>query len=925
MDDSQYSSDRDSGNSKYRPSPPTISPSVSRITVSSQPVSPPQSPRIPIQSPTPPPPYPLWNRGGPVQYPPNVPPMLRNLHFMPGQVAHRILGRQHGRPISDEILWTIMQLVRTRSIRTNIRQAAIRCLVFGNWEHMMNALPNPPLRARRIYHNMVALDPILMPHRGRFVVLFDAWDDIDVQKCLPPLPPGGEYIQMIGKHGSNFDVFKPVMLDSEPWDWLINEVPPSEPPSQHTNDDIERSIQDTPSCTPIPTPQSELEEPPIQAIRKKPKKKIDLDETSSEEEGDYNFQPPRHTYNIQTTTAEQLEQVRKHVKKTLTHTCSHAIDNMDLSVFETRVQQAIINRPRSSQPCNNSYEPTGREELFPPPSYKTHCYMSGQGKSSPFAPSKNSSGVTKTDLHPDSQLMQWLNQHQLTTDNAERYQAIREIEKETLPRKTEILIKRQQNTPFPVFRAPDIYPKLRKFNNVYAAHAYKLNHGRKKLSKLHVPTITKMLDQEIITECHCKKRCTPRISFFTVSKPNGSARPIFDCSPLNELCPKPPKFRLPNGDRILAFLGKQNYQQEKIFASIDLSQAFHSVKMHRSAARYLTIGNSAQTFHMKGLPMGWAFSPFMLQSILRLVNQISEVKFIHYLDDLLVYDSPERIQYLINFLVEMGLTINEEKCEIGPFTTFLSYKIDNLKHLSVQLPKIHLDSQKRAVCQVMYYASLHKISPALSYFPELCLRMTKRIPVTLLSYPPSKKSLFISTDATPDQFALVFLDLENNTAKYLTWNSKANQMYNETVALAMAITLAPSRCIIFCDSTTAIASARRPALRCNPGLIMAPVILRQKQLTLRHVTSAFNQADAASRAPATMRGNVPFLLPWILLDIQIRELDNQFQVLGNQNMFLFKPFVIDQFMRCARLSLREHPRCGIVWYTNQRPAIENIL
>ena len=157
-------------------------------------------------------------------------------------------------------------------------------------------------------------------------------------------------------------------------------------------------------------------------------------------------------------------------------------------------------------------------------------------------------------------------------------------------------------------------------------------------------------------------------SFFTVPKPDGSARFILNLKKLN-------KFILDYHFKIEDLRTATNLLRKKyLMCRLDLKDAYFSVSICKNFRKFLRFKYRDKLFEFRALPFGLSSSPYIFTKIMKpVVTYLRKLGIIVviYLDDfLIIADSKESclnsLNITINLLEFLGFTINFEKSQLIP-------------------------------------------------------------------------------------------------------------------------------------------------------------------------------------------------------------------------------------------------------------------
>lgn len=188
--------------------------------------------------------------------------------------------------------------------------------------------------------------------------------------------------------------------------------------------------------------------------------------------------------------------------------------------------------------------------------------------------------------------------------------------------------------------------------------------------------IEKLLQQDIIERA---PRDSPWISRLVVRPKTGNANEIRLCVDMRDANKAivPQHHPLPTFDDIIPHL-----HNCKFFSKIDLNKAFHQIELAEESRAITTFAAHNGYFRYKRLTFGMNCASEVFQNIIeRVLAGIKGVKV--FIDDMLVFgktkeDHDRALQAVLNRLNEYGITINEQKCEIGrKEVTFMGHRLSS--------------------------------------------------------------------------------------------------------------------------------------------------------------------------------------------------------------------------------------------------------
>jgi hypothetical protein len=153
--------------------------------------------------------------------------------------------------------------------------------------------------------------------------------------------------------------------------------------------------------------------------------------------------------------------------------------------------------------------------------------------------------------------------------------------------------------------------------------------------------VSGLLDKQVLEEVAWTHSPGYFSRFFVVPKRDpGKWRPILDLSSLNTYIDK--RFKMETTESIRAQL-----RQGEWATSIDLSEAYHHIPIHRSFRKYLRFDTEGKVYQYRALPMGLTDSARVFTKVAQVVKQVLQSRGIQinqYLDDWLIHgDTQERV------------------------------------------------------------------------------------------------------------------------------------------------------------------------------------------------------------------------------------------------------------------------------------------
>jgi len=157
--------------------------------------------------------------------------------------------------------------------------------------------------------------------------------------------------------------------------------------------------------------------------------------------------------------------------------------------------------------------------------------------------------------------------------------------------------------------------------------------------------------------------------FFTIKKPDGSDRNIFNLKPFNKLYLDPPRFHLPNIVKIKSFLKPNDYM-----ISLDLKNAYLHIPMHPDTFKFLRFIYRERLMEMRVLPFGLSPAPRVFTIVGTWMIDYLRSKGLNgvsYIDDFLFsHNNALRLRrqsvFAINEFYELGWYVSLAKSDLEP-------------------------------------------------------------------------------------------------------------------------------------------------------------------------------------------------------------------------------------------------------------------
>lgn len=188
---------------------------------------------------------------------------------------------------------------------------------------------------------------------------------------------------------------------------------------------------------------------------------------------------------------------------------------------------------------------------------------------------------------------------------------------------------------------------------------------------------------------------------FLKEKADGSYRPILNLSNLNEYTPYK-HFKMDHINVVMDTLPQGSYM-----ASLDISQAYHSISVKERDRDFLQFQFHGQRYRFTCLPNGYSPGPRVFTRIMKTLFTHIRVKhgvnLLFYIDDTIIYGKTERevqqgVQVTLEILQQAGFTVNTKKSVMNPSTKleYLGFLIDSVKQ-TLTIPPKKLDGIQESI------------------------------------------------------------------------------------------------------------------------------------------------------------------------------------------------------------------------------------
>lgn len=189
---------------------------------------------------------------------------------------------------------------------------------------------------------------------------------------------------------------------------------------------------------------------------------------------------------------------------------------------------------------------------------------------------------------------------------------------------------------------------------------------------------------------------------FTVKKSNGDDRLIIDLSNINTQVNKV-HFKMETCEKIQDIIQPLDYM-----ASIDLSDAFFSIPLHKDSRKFISFEFNSFRYQFNVLPFGLSSSPRIFSKILKTViiylrNRGIKISF--YLDDIFICSSKSdtlslHVNFTLDVLKYLGFYPNYDKSNLSPTQTLvhLGFMWDSV-NMKVSIP---IDKHMKVVSKASF-------------------------------------------------------------------------------------------------------------------------------------------------------------------------------------------------------------------------------
>ena len=201
-------------------------------------------------------------------------------------------------------------------------------------------------------------------------------------------------------------------------------------------------------------------------------------------------------------------------------------------------------------------------------------------------------------------------------------------------------------------------------------------HVNRYTPKKNLPFINRMCKGGILLETKTKPKNT--VALFAVPKSDlSNPRMILDFKPFTKLVNPPPPFKLLNINKLVKRASPTDHM-----IKLDLTNGFFHVNLHPKTCSLFGIKCKNKYYNITKLPQGLSVSPYLMQRTMEgilgtLLHNIS-VKFLVYLDDIILLGSPRDLEWAKTVLFTSSFLFNLSKCELTPtrVITYLGVTVD---------------------------------------------------------------------------------------------------------------------------------------------------------------------------------------------------------------------------------------------------------
>lgn len=197
---------------------------------------------------------------------------------------------------------------------------------------------------------------------------------------------------------------------------------------------------------------------------------------------------------------------------------------------------------------------------------------------------------------------------------------------------------------------------------------------------------------------------------FVVPKKNGKFRPVIDLSILNYYIQKKP-FKMETVKSV-----RQSVSRNDWAVSIDLTDAYLHILIHRQSRKYLRFVVDNQVFQFRVLPFGMSLSPWVfckLMDVIAAYLRLRSISPFPYLDDWLVKNVIRQrlisqTIFCLHTIQTLGFIPNLEKSDLIPAQKFTFIGMEFLTHLNIV--RVPPDRKEALLLTINQFLSQHVVS-----------------------------------------------------------------------------------------------------------------------------------------------------------------------------------------------------------------------
>jgi hypothetical protein len=191
---------------------------------------------------------------------------------------------------------------------------------------------------------------------------------------------------------------------------------------------------------------------------------------------------------------------------------------------------------------------------------------------------------------------------------------------------------------------------------------------------------------------------------FVIPKRNGGFRPVFNLRTLNQFVLSP-HFKMESLQQVIKLI-----HQKDFFTSIDLTDAFLHILVHKNSRRFLRFHWEGRTFQFRTAPFGLSVVPWLFTRLTKPVLLWARrlgIRISAYLDDwILIASTKEQALYQTDLVLcqlrQLGWLINLKKSNLQPSQTLdhLGFQLDS-QSMTIRLPGTKIRDLRRSIQTVL--------------------------------------------------------------------------------------------------------------------------------------------------------------------------------------------------------------------------------